>query len=111
MTSPKATCIKCGSEFLQSTAESNAGYCRKCKGGINHESIAEGVELSMRLLLAFVFAFVFSGLGYGVGAVIWTGIGIILALVFFPLGFVYGFFCVEINFFLRMIFRFFLPFG
>lgn len=59
----------------------------------------------MRLLLAVVFGFVFAALGYGAGAVIWVGIGMILALVCFPIGLVYGYFCAEINVFIRGLIR------
>lgn len=63
------------------------------------------MELSLRLLLATIFAFVFAGLGYGAGAMIWSGIGVILALITFPIGAIYGFFCREINYLIRMMCR------
>ncbi|MDA8968918.1 hypothetical protein N9F48_02505 [Akkermansiaceae bacterium] len=113
MTATKTTCPDCGTEFLQSTADSNDGACLKCKPrkkGINHESVASKIEVSMRLLLAFFFGFVFAGLGYGAGAVIWAGIGVILAIACFPIGFVYGYFCQEINIFIRGLIRTLLPF-
>ncbi|MES2983054.1 MAG: hypothetical protein V4727_12135 [Verrucomicrobiota bacterium] len=111
--SEKAKCPECGVEFLQSTAESNGGFCLKCKPSetdFNHDKVAETLELGMRLLLASVFAFVFAGLGYISGAAIWTGVGVILALVCLPIGFIYGFFCREINFFIRSFLRIFLNF-
>ena len=112
MPEAKTTCPECGTDFLQSTADSNGGYCLKCKprkrNGILHEVLAAKMEFSLRFLLAFVFAFVFAGLGYGAGAVIWAGIGVILTLICFPIGFIYGFFCREINFFIRGFFRAFL---
>lgn len=109
MPEPKITCLECGAEFLQTTADSSGGYCLKCrpnkKAEMDHEEVAEKMVLSFRLLFAMVFAFVFAGLGYGVGAVIWFGVGVILALVGFPIGFVYGFFLREINSFIRAMFR------
>lgn len=116
MTAAKTICPDCGAEFLQSTADSNAGRCLKCNPGnkrkesINHEDVAESLELSMRLLLGFVFSLLFASFGYGAGAVIWAGIGVILALICFPVGFVYGFFCREINSLIRGIFRAFLSY-
>ena len=111
----KAICPKCESEFLQITADSNDGYCLKCrpnkKSSIDHAHVAEKMELGLRLLLAIVFGFVFAGMGYGAGSVIWAGIGIALSLAFFPVGFVYGFFCSEINPIIRSFFRSLLHFG
>ena len=110
----KATCPECGIEFLQRTADSNDGRCLKCRprpsNGVDHEAIAGKMELSLRLLLATLFAFVFSGMGFGAGAKIWSGIGVILALIAFPFGAVYGFFCREINQLLRAGFRSLLHF-
>lgn len=109
MPEPKTTCLECGVEFLQATADSNGGYCLKCrpnkKAETDHEEVAEKIVLSLRLLFAIVFAFVFAVLGYGAGAVIWFGVGVILVLVGFPIGFVYGFFMREINSFIRAMFR------
>ena len=114
MDSPKATCSECGIEFLQTTADSNGGVCRKCRPGSDggklgaldrSEIFAGNIELSMRLLLAFFFGSVFCGLGYVAGAWIWSGIGLLLALIMFPIGFVYGFFVVEINALIRFAFR------
>lgn len=109
MTEPKTTCLECGAEFLQSTAHSSGGYCLKCrpnnKAEADHEEVAEKMLLGLRLLFAMVFGFVFAGLGYGAGAVIWFGVGVILALVCFPIGLVYGFFMREINSFIRAMFR------
>ena len=92
MSEPKTICLECGAEFLQVTADSSGGYCLKCrpnkKAEIDHEVVAEKIVLSLRLLFAILFAFVFAGLGYGAGAVIWFGVGVILALVGFTIGFV-----------------------
>jgi hypothetical protein len=113
MTASKSTCPECGTEFLEGATDSNAGCCLKCKpfkkGGMDHGMVADKIELSLRLLLAFGFAVVFAGLGYGAGAVVWAGVGLLLALACFPIGFIYGFFCPEINFFIRALIRSFLP--
>lgn len=105
----KATCPECGSEFLQSTADSNNGFCFRCKPkktrGADHEEIAGKMELSLRLLLAAIFAIIFAGVGYGAGSAIWSGIGVLLALIGFPIGAIYGFFCREINSLIRVVFR------
>ena len=115
MGSQKATCPECGSEFLQETADANGGYCLKCKlvkkSEVDHGMVAEKMEVGLRLLLAVIFACVFAGLGYGIGAVIWTGVGVLLAVAGFPIGAVYGFFCPEINAILRGAFRWLISFG
>lgn len=102
----KTTCPQCGASFLQTTADLNDGFCLKCKKrGIDHDEVATGMELGFRFLAASFFGCLFAALGYGIGSAIWTGIGIVLALISFPIGLIYGFFCREINFFIRMLLR------
>ncbi|BCX47623.1 hypothetical protein HAHE_15310 [Haloferula helveola] len=113
--SAKTTCPECGAEFLKKTADSNGGYCLRCrpkkKREVDHESLADTMEIGLRLLLGFVFGCIFAGAGYGVGAMIWVGVGVLMALAGFPLGFLYGFFLPEINGFIRNCFRMFLGGG
>ena len=106
MSSPKTHCPKCGEDFLQSTADSNQGTCLKCRPA-RPRSLPdpEPIELSLRLGLACLFGFIFAGMGYGAGDLMWSGIGVILSLISFPIGFLYGFFCREINALIRGIIR------
>ena len=67
--------------------------------------IFEAVELGIRLTLAVGFSIGFAILTYTIGASVWSGLGMLLALCSLPLGFIYGFFLHEINFCLRMIFK------
>ena len=60
----------------------------------------------MRLILGSIFAVLAGGLGFGVGSVLGTIGGLIVAIPFAMTGFCYGCFCVEINAILRSI----LPF-
>ena len=106
MSDLKANCPKCGAEFMQSTADSNGGFCLKCKPSRkDHEAIAEGITLGFRILFGFIFAIVFAGIGYSLGAVLWKGLAILFSMLSFPIGFIYGFFVREINSFLRMLVR------
>ena len=106
MTDSKTECSKCGASILQSTADRNGGRCRPCATGPSVETVAEGMELGMRLLLGVVFAVVIGGIGYGIGSIFGTIGGIVVAIPFGFIGFLYGCFCVEIN----AIIRSFLPF-
>ena len=113
--SAKTTCPECGAEFLKKTADSNGGYCLKCrpkkKREVDHETLGDTMEIGLRLLLGAGFGCVFAGIGYGLGATIWVGVGVLVALLGFPLGFLYGFFCPEINAFIRGFFRMFFGGG
>ena len=72
MTESKTECSKCGASILQSTADRNGGRCRPCATGSRVETVAEGMELGMRLLLGVVFAVVIGGVGYGIGSILGT---------------------------------------
>lgn len=111
MSSKKTTCKKCGTSILQTTANYTGGVCRPCKKfKIGSTEVAEGMEISLRMILAVVFAVFFSIIGYGLASLVWIGFGVIFAIILFPLGAIYGFFCSEINFFLRSILRSILHF-
>lgn len=106
MTDAKTECAKCGTSILQSTADQNNGRCKPCATGPNLENVAEGMELGMRLLLGLFFAALIGAVGYGIGSLLGTIGGIIVAIPFALFGFVYGCFCVEINAIIRSL----LPF-
>ena len=103
--SQKTACPSCGSSFLQKTADENRGICRKCapseKNRAQKIPFAEKLEIGMRVFLAIVFAAVAGGLGYSLGHGVFAGFGLIGAIFLLPVGFIYGFFCVEINWLLR----------
>ncbi|QDS92366.1 hypothetical protein FF011L_11090 [Roseimaritima multifibrata] len=106
MTNTKMECSKCGSSILESTAGQNSGLCKTCVAGPKIETVAEGMELGMRLLLGLFFAALVGTIGYGIGSFLGTIGGIIVTIPFAFFGFVYGCFCVEINAIIRTL----LPF-
>ena len=108
MTESKTECSKCGASILQSTAERNGGRCKPCSTGPKLENVAVGMEFGIRLLLGVVFAVVIGGLGYGIGSFVGTIGGIILAVPFTIVGFIYGCFCIEINAIMRSLLPFML---
>ena len=104
----KTECSKCGASILQSTADENAGRCKPCETGPKLENVAEGIGFGMRLFLGVIFAFVIGGIGYGIGSFMGTIGGIVAALPFAIVGFIYGCFCLEINATIRSILPFML---
>lgn len=60
------------------------------------DQLCDAMELSIRSLLGGIFALIFAGIGYTVGTTVWAGIGIMLAIVAMPMGFIFGFFVQEI---------------
>ncbi len=69
------------------------------------EDVLETITFGIRVLMAIGFCVAAAILGYGMGATIWSGLGVVLALCFMPVGFIYGFFAAEINFCIRMAFK------
>jgi hypothetical protein len=69
------------------------------------EQAGETMEMYIRLFLGFLFAFLFSGIAWGIGNYVWVGLAVICVLVAFPIGFLVGFFWLEVKFILRLIFR------
>ena len=108
MSEPKTDCATCGVSILQSTATQNGGRCKPCATGPKLEDVAGGIEFGTRILLGIVFAAVIGGLGYGIGSMLGTIGGVIIAIPFASLGFLYGCFCVEINAIIRSILPFML---
>ena len=105
--SETVNCKKCNESFLATTAEKTGGVCQKCKRGIwdKDDGVLEKMEAGLRLTFGIIFSIVFAGLGYGLGAEVWAGIGLILGGIGLIIGFIYGIFMVEINFFIRVIFK------
>lgn len=67
------------------------------------EQAGEVMEVSMRLFLGFVFAFMLSGFAWWVGSHVWVGVAILVALLAFPVGFLIGFFWLEVKFVVRLL--------
>ena len=103
----QTTCAKCNATILEVTAEKNNGVCMKCVNESEGKVLrfVESVELGFRAVFGVGFGIAGAVLGYVLGATIWTGVGIVLAMVFVPIGFVYGFFLPEINFCIRLAFK------
>ena len=70
------------------------------------EDARDGVEFGLRAMLGILFGCVFAGAAWGAGSHIWSGVGFIAALSVFPLGFLIGFFWVEVKLLLSMAFGF-----
>lgn len=109
MSEPKTTCAMCGAAILQMTADSNDGACRRCKprkGKAREGEIVEDVldtfSFGIRLAFAIIFGVIFATSGYSLGAVVWSGLGIMLALPAFPLGFLFGWFIREIRLLIQL---------
>ena len=72
------------------------------------EQVGESMELGARALLGLLFAFVFAGLAWQVGSHVWAGLSFIIALIAWPIGFVIGFFWLEVKFMIQLVFRFWI---
>ena len=69
------------------------------------EQAGEAMELGMRVFLGFVLAFWLSGFAWWIGSQVWVGVAIVIALLAFPVGFLIGFFWLELRFLLRLFLR------
>jgi len=67
------------------------------------EDAGEAMELGVRLLLGFLFAFLLSGGAWWIGSQIWVGVAIVIVLPAFPIGFLVGFFWLEVRFMLHLL--------
>ncbi len=67
------------------------------------EDAGEAMEYGMRLFLGGLFAVVFSSFAWGLGGQIWVGVGVLCAIVVFPIGFAVGFFWPEVKMLLRLM--------
>ena len=67
------------------------------------DEAGEFMELSMRLLFGCAFTVLAGILALGLASQLWAGIGLLLCLIFCPLGFLVGFFWLEVKFFLRLL--------
>jgi hypothetical protein len=71
------------------------------------EAAGDGMEFGLRCLFGIFFAVLFCAGAYSIGAYVWSGLGFVLALVATPVGFVVGFFWVEVKFLIGLILGFF----
>ncbi len=71
------------------------------------DEVGEFMELSMRVIHGGVFT-VLAGmlagmLALGLASHLWAGMGLLLCVILCPLGFLVGFFWLEVKFFLRLL--------
>ena len=66
------------------------------------EQAGEAMEVSLRLFLGLMFACGLSAVAWWVGSHVWVGVAIVVAVLVFPIGFVLGFFWLEVKFLLRL---------
>jgi hypothetical protein len=67
------------------------------------EQTGEAMEVSLRLFLGLMFACGLSAVAWWVGSYVWVGLAILVAVLAFPIGFVLGFFWLEVKFLLRLL--------
>lgn len=67
------------------------------------EDAGETMELAIRLCFGIGFAFLFSSLAWWVGSGVWIGVAAIAAAITFPIGFLIGFFWLEVKYLVRLI--------
>ncbi|MES2507429.1 MAG: hypothetical protein V4599_12040 [Verrucomicrobiota bacterium] len=72
------------------------------------DEAGEFMELSVRIIHGILFAFLLGSLGMWAGNHLWLGLGLLLFIAASPVGFVIGFFWLEVRFFLRLLLSFFL---
>jgi len=68
------------------------------------EQTGETMEIGMRCFLGFVFAFVLASVAWWIGSHVWVGVAVVVAILAFPVGFLIGFFWLEVKFLLRLFF-------
>lgn len=67
------------------------------------EEAGKFMELSMRVLHGCVFTVLAGMLALGLASHLWAVMGLLLCLILCPLGFLVGFFWLEVKFFLRLL--------
>ena len=68
------------------------------------EKTGEAAEWVIRCFLGLLFAFIFASVGYALGSYVWVGLGLLIVLFTAPIGFLVGFFWLEIKLLLQFIF-------
>ncbi len=61
------------------------------------------MEVALRAFLGLMFAIGFASFGFWLGSQVHAGIGLIIALILIPIGFLIGFFWVEVKFVMKLI--------
>ncbi len=72
------------------------------------EQAGETMEFGLRCFLGFFLGICFCALSWQLGKELGSFLGFAAALIALPIGFVTGFFWLEIKFLLRLIFRAFI---
>ena len=67
------------------------------------EAAGQAMEVGMRTLLGLIFTAAFGTFGFWLGSQLHAGVGIIVSLLLLPIGFLLGFFWVEVKFLIRLI--------
>lgn len=102
MTDSKTKCSACGVSIVQSTAKATGGLCRPCHEGPDLTAVTEAAEIGVRLTMAFFFAAFAASAGYAIGSLLGNVAALLAAIPFAVVGFVCGFFFIEV----KAIFRF-----
>lgn len=73
------------------------------------EAAGDTMETGMRAFLGILFALFFASTAGGLAGQVWVGLGVIFAIGAFPIGFLIGFFWLEVKFALQLLLRCILP--
>lgn len=68
------------------------------------EQAGKAMEVSLRLVFGFMFACGLSALAWWVGSHVWLALAVLVAVLTFPIGFVPGFFWLEVKSLLHLFF-------
>jgi len=74
---------------------------KKSLGG-RIEAVGDTMEFGMRAIFGLVFAGFFAMAGWWLGGHIWVGVSIVFACSAFPVGFLIGFFWMEVKLLLKL---------
>ena len=111
MTESKVPCTTCGVSILKETAANNGGLCMPCAGKsgrrkkkVDLDDVGEGMGCVFRLVMGVVFGVIIGGGAYAPISNSYPGIAVFAAIGGFVVGFIIGFFSLEIRSFFRMFF-------
>ena len=67
------------------------------------ETLGDSMEWGLRALRGCLFVFLISGIAWGLGSQVWTGVGILMAIVVAPFAFLIGVFWDEVKLMLWLL--------
>ena len=67
------------------------------------EQAGETMAFGLRFFYGLIFSLLFADVGWWIGSHVWVGIALVIGVVAFPLGFLIGFFWLEVKFMIRLL--------